>query len=1170
MRQIRRGSAMVMCLGVLAMMAVLAATFLTFTRLNTDATAARGYTIRMDLLANGVLQQIRVLLAKDLEKTSERFDHPRFDPWLAGLLPDANNVYRYVSRLDQADNAWENSTGGRPPEQINVGTNPTAGVFSMLMLPDVQGRLTVPTGRMDPASPYYVDSDGDGRADALLTGLAIGNNNNSGGVVFHDGSAAVVAVRIIDNAHFNARHHAKWSPYVTTQLWRNQYDDYTTGIAEWRRSIDPSTGQVVGPRPRLPNVNLRGLRLDPVGQNGPQFDTGFDRMLHSDNFYFLSAFMPGRTTFNFPFNVSLLNSSSATNRPDLCPPPFNFEDEIALRVPGSDGSMSKYISAAAGWPITFAPVAGNARRVLVSGVTRERTLRWMNSPTGTILATPFDLRKILISQTTADPARLGTLMNYMNQNNVLPNANVRAQFLANLSEYVRRPATFGAPMQYTIGGISVYGVCRQPFLTEMIRDGGTPGNVPQGQSRDFSTVRVGVELYNPYPDPISLASYSLEFRSEATATAPFIPAAQGQNNPIVFSLAPIVQINAFSSIWLSTDSVAPYQLPTVAPDDVRRSGPRLVVELKSTISNAGGQLIMDRIDTRPGGLASGVMNSVGGGGRPIDWSDWDGTGLAGQDLTNFNLTVNNNPMWQVPATTMNGSNGTPNCVWGSARSGIYRPQGPPNENAAWPPQTALGGNVYPKAAPATTTNLWRGYRTTASSANALNIVSLTDTTGAQSTPGAVNSAQIAPGQYGNDVVTGGGFGEPFIFGSPVFLPCRGVDTFFGAKFVNLGELAHVLTVGNTPNGPFTDNIAAASQAARTGANNYMPGVAVNNNWAWVDFERQFKFDILGSNAGGQYNAAIFNFVSLYMGAGTNSFAAADFSPWTGLLDDTSEDLLPSGAQAHPLYREGRININTAPDVVLANLPWPRVARMNGVGTPAPNILFAQALTSPPGGMFPNGGYLNQLAPPGGLDPFFAEPADVFVFSRAWGALAGVNNAGQPLVGWDALMYTNTSDNTGAPTSYGNLIPKHADFKINPHAVAYTLPLPSTSVQQAYPLPNGGGGAGAQRDYAEYGYAAGLHQRDALWAPMTNVLSTRADVFTAFIMVKLVRPTPGVPQISSGGQQFEDLGEVRLVAIIDRSSTRIISNPGAPNDGKVDMSNPAYLPRVLSRQFMEQF
>ena len=1084
----RPGSVMILVMGMLAILAITISTFVTLSRINYQAAVGRNYSARMDILCHGVLQRVRVILARDLDSSQEQFDHPGWDPWLASVLPDGGN-WTYVSDLELRDAGTQDGAALRAP--ANLPATPP---------PPLAG-----------AGPFPADADGDGLVDSYLVPI-------SGASSFPDNLRAYYAVRIVDNAQFNSRHHMKWESFRTATTEPDQTDG----------RIDSRAG-----RPRLPHVNLRGLRNwvsvttarapdNPDASPGPDpdavapepgydFDNNFDLWLGSDAAGSEAAFF---ATVGAPVT-----------------PPCGLEDDVALRTFGNDPNSSKYLQL---WPTSFRitdvdpainRVRMDARRV-VSSTTRTRTLRWMRGETyGAAdpleLFSPFDLRKLYdpalspADNRTAAPAKLDRLFGWMKNRSILGPRNDaaadarRAQYLANLFEYMSAdPGPVYDPISYR-GRIAV---TRQPYIISMLREGDT-GAWPPNSMRRFAG-RFGIMIHNPFDRPLSLAPYRLRFESVLGVGSPFAASAIAQSpNPLDVDLS-TANINgggpilpAFGTTLISTDNTGgnPNGIRTALqlPNALQAAGPQLIVTLWRNVDVNGvtTAIATDRIDSR-----AALLN-----GRGLDFRDWD---TPGPNTTLAELVAIANNGW------FNSSQSSEKAAAG-VRSAIYRPMGVPTE-------------VNPQY-PAHAVAEWIGTTEQPRNSSAL---------GAVGQPpymtGAYNPGQVLNTLDANPVLEAAG--GRFIFGYSVPVPKRGY-------LINVGELARVLVVGPVPGPTLNDTVtmpdllAAASRKSR---GEVAGTFGAGNSWAWMHGERDIRFDLYDpapDDLGQPFaNSRILDIVSL---SHTASGQTGTFEPYrhTGNpadLDDTAEDAPTLAGNGRPAYREGLINLNTAPPVVLANLVFPRGLRTEDRVANGANVRFANDFfryvhaggnpVRSPSEMFLYSRYVQTRANEGAYAGNAAY--DRFRFATAPNALAN---------GWDLAVNNILTGDSALGDSDDWTCPFENDYPSGT----------TTAVHNPPPAWVGGVNVG----YRQIGYVNDFCERDQLWAGNSNVTTVRSDTYTVYVLVKLLRfNTVG------GVTTVEDAGESRVCAVLDRT----VCNPPVPGGP----AGRLVLPRVLAQQFTE--
>jgi len=806
-------------------------------------------------------------------------------------------------------------------------------------------------------------------------------------------------------------------------------------------SICPLVGHPCGNRPEC-RLTFERIRHESTGSDEADVTDNPDGDLEYD--------------FDDGFDIWTGSDTPDLASENLTPPPIGLEDDLPLLTFNPTKVAGKYPLL---WPSAFGDAAGttaqddfrrNLKR-LVSSTTKTWNFRRLTAPDGSSgWYSPFDLRKLAVAAPAQAVPQLDELFSWMRAGNVLGTDSRRAQYLANLYEYLRRG---GGPLYEPIVYRGMIGFTRQPYLTALIREGDKGGALPKGRTRDFDG-RFGVKIYNPGGDPLSLAPYILRFRSVVppgsllTAGAVLMPALDVPlNDP------QLADMSAFQSLFLATDNVAGQGVSFKLPADVLKVGPRVLVELVRNIPGVG-EVVFDRIDT-----SKPTLN-----GEPFVWPDWD--------VTDPVLVAVANNGWT------NDTGGSVQVSMG-ARTGMIRPQGDPF--SALPQFPAHMTNEF----------LGQGKWTR----NASNL-------GARGQPygdvTATNESQVF-GAFGPPAVDN--TGRPFIFGFPIPLPKRG-------GIVNPGELGRVLIVGNTVARPITDVFAEASAKART--ENFGPSA----RWAWLNGERSLRFDFYDpapDPAGKPYaNMRMLDWVSAYATASGKDgpFAPVKFGGLAGtdpMPDDTDDDAIDTNGDDRflPAYREGLINVNTAPRLVLRNLVWPRALRTGNRVTAGKNFDFAEAM-------------YNHVTVQGNA---FENLSDVFLWTKSVDPAVSAS-------AWDQFLFDATDLNdydSPLEQAYPSFEPNQAPYSAAPAWLVH---------------------------FRNSGYINDMAERDALWAGNSNVLTTRSDVFTVYILVKVVRTT------AAG---TEDFGESRMCAVLDRTNCDPVGSAG---------SRHPVLPRVLARQFVE--
>jgi hypothetical protein len=173
-------------------------------------------------------------------------------------------------------------------------------------------------------------------------------------------------------------------------------------------------------------------------------------------------------------------------------------------------------------------------------------------------------------------------------------------------------------MNRTVGGGTVYGLARSPYITEVWRDIQYPTDVTQlnDPADPIKTNDYAVELYNPWDTPLPLDGWYLRVRNSAAGD--IVIALAGQNNiPAQDRLVIRRQAAAADGILPALDLIVAMQLPTT---------PGLTVELVYS-PTAGDYAIFDAVpeaelvDFAGGDPASPVASS-GAKYRRDDFGFW--------------------------------------------------------------------------------------------------------------------------------------------------------------------------------------------------------------------------------------------------------------------------------------------------------------------------------------------------------------------------------------------------------------------------------------------------------------------------------------------------------------------------------------------------------------------
>ena len=199
-----------------------------------------------------------------------------------------------------------------------------------------------------------------------------------------------------------------------------------------------------------------------------------------------------------------------------------------------------------------------------------------------------------------------------------------------------------------------------------------------------------------------------------------------------------------------------------------------------------------------------------------------------------------------------------------------------------------------------------------------------------------------------------------------------------------------------------------------------------------------------------------------------------FDPSTDFVDNDGDGAIDEPNDSE-LKIAGRININTAPWYVIAQLPW--VSPVLPGPPPTPNYDLARAIVA----------YRDKLdlsGLPGGPDYFN-------------GRGFAINPAMPPLLR-EELGFASTGE-------LNNVIAGNIEYSMR-----YYL---STGDELTFPDLTAGGG----RSLGD-GYANDFEERDLIFARISDLVTVRSDVFTAYILVRIGTDGP----------------QERVIAILDRS------------------------------------
>ena len=443
----RKGSVIVMVVGLLTMLAMIATTFIIVAHMDRREAHSIATAAPMKQVAGGVLQQIRVKLAEDLYfdaatgaiiygKTNinyqeqVEFPHEEYDKHLASFAPvlvSGASTWRHISNHNDigvfADVAANDASLVDTDGYLNDGTNPgDAKLFNS----GVSNRV---------GKEYYV-------AYRLIDASSLMNVNSAYGP---PAAAAAGTVMPVTNISLEALTNAA----TRNSVHNTRRGDTATDIADY------NTRYIV--RPLNPNP-------------------------------------PGGTAFL----------------------PFDASDMTALLWGGTDTESGRLWEALGGQFIPAKPY------LTVFSSSRD----YVRQVSGGVNEAMTDNRRV--DMNTAGFADLFKAFYNSIPTNVpgFPAGNagrraIAAQLAVNVIDY--RDANNDVTVKTVPGpgpALTVFGIERQPFITEAWLRMEWDGAVPPGSVKQWSAI----ELFNPYKTPVSLAGYQLKVGANPDAAIPGLPA----------------------------------------------------------------------------------------------------------------------------------------------------------------------------------------------------------------------------------------------------------------------------------------------------------------------------------------------------------------------------------------------------------------------------------------------------------------------------------------------------------------------------------------------------------------------------------------------------------------------------------------------------------------------
>jgi hypothetical protein len=191
----RRGTVLLLAVGLITIVAILGSTFLVTSLLDARQSEAMAVKFQAEPLARGMVERVRALLARDLYANE-------FGPYGDASMNQPQNWRKYTDYPSEDD---PGTSGAGENEEVDpyLSSPWTPGIQSGASWPHLTRlpNTSKPNGsavtrgdvtKVDPNAPSdapYVDTDGDGRKDALLLSTDVRDI---------DGNEYLVAVRITD------------------------------------------------------------------------------------------------------------------------------------------------------------------------------------------------------------------------------------------------------------------------------------------------------------------------------------------------------------------------------------------------------------------------------------------------------------------------------------------------------------------------------------------------------------------------------------------------------------------------------------------------------------------------------------------------------------------------------------------------------------------------------------------------------------------------------------------------------------------------------------------------------------------------------------------------------------------------------------------------------------
>jgi hypothetical protein len=609
----RRGSVLLMAIGMLTILAILASTFLVISNLDSEEAESLAVRACADPIVDGLLAKAIAQISQDRQVNA----NVPYVPYGA-MLPNSNGLvsfmdcpHAYTTNANaETTDPWLSSSyvpgeGISGPGQLTNLEGPTnaaaykldsgikfaeatAGTYT-----DDQYPSPVPTTGTD---PLFVCTDGDKVPDAVLY-----NTNISSPL--SDANTYYAAVRIEDlGARMCINTASGWD---SSESQSDRPSGSGPDMVDLRTFLDKRSGNAA-PILLYPLLNAGDTASGAKGRIGDATAStkNYSRYCGS---YLLS---PGKDyqPFGIGDEVFFLNACS-------------YLDNMSQ----FGGRINQMISAKS---TTTTPLLDNIRRQLTTMNCVSSLVRWPNTTVTPNFTEPLVINTV---QTLAECQAVYDRMKLMLDATGIgktpdDRTTMAAHFAANLWAYCSQEGT-GAPWKFTTGGITVYGlrqdlVITQVFARHIANTKFGDGNDP---SKDDSAWGYAIEISNPTESSRTLSEYEFEIKSQDGSTV--IVPLEGDGSSIAGALATATTPNKRVVYGCGSGPARP--LTTLA-----QRAPIFGETPVSTVASTWYQNILMDFRKATSSISITLYRKVGGERVPIDF-----------------VTVGNNASFDLPYNT---------------------------------------------------------------------------------------------------------------------------------------------------------------------------------------------------------------------------------------------------------------------------------------------------------------------------------------------------------------------------------------------------------------------------------------------------------------------------------------------------------------------------------------